>query len=259
MEKPIYEYYGMLADTWDLFRGDTSQWPDKAFYRTIIQQYGQPALDVGCGTGRLVLDYLQEGLDVEGVDNSPPMLALCRQKAVQRGLQPTLYEGWMESLDLPRRYRTILVPSSTFQLLPNLAMAEAAIGRLYRHLEPGGVLVMPFQTFWRAGDPLRVEWVQIGEIVRPEDGALIRRWWRMGFDPESQVHALEEERFEVLIHGQVTATEYYHRPNAFRWYTQAQATALYAGAGFTNIQTFKGDTFEPATGDEDGFCVLGQK
>jgi ubiquinone/menaquinone biosynthesis C-methylase UbiE len=259
MDKPIYEYHGMLAETWDLFRGDTSQSADKAFYRTIIHHYGQPALDVGCGTGRLLLDYLQEGIDVEGVDNSPDMLAVCRHKAANLGLQPTLYEGWMESLNLPRRYHTILVPSSTFQLLADVAAAEAAIGRLYRHLEPGGVLVIPFQTFWKAGNPLLVDWVQIGERARPEDGALIRRWWRMRFNPESQVHDLEEERFEVVVNGQVTATEHYHRPNAFRWYTPAQAIALYAGAGFTDIQTFKGFTFEPATDNEDGFCVLGQK
>ncbi len=259
MTQPNYEYHGMLADTWDLFRGDTSQSPDKSFYREIIRQYGQPVLDVGCGTGRLLLDYLQDGLDVDGVDNSPEMLARCREKAAKLGLQPTLYEGWMETLDLPRRYRTIIVPSSTFQLLPNQADAEMVIGRLYRHLEPGGVLVICFQIFWKSGDPLLVEWVQIGETTRTEDGALIRRWWRMRFDPESQMHALEEERFEVIVNGEVATTEYYHRPNAFRWYTQTQAAALYTGAGFQNIQLFKGEAFEPATDSDSAFYVLGQR
>jgi ubiquinone/menaquinone biosynthesis C-methylase UbiE len=259
MIEPKYDYHGMLADTWDLFRGDTSQSPDKSFYREIIRQYGQPVLDVGCGTGRLLLDYVQEDLDVEGVDNSPEMLALCSAKAAALGFQPALYEGWMETLDLPRRYRTIIVPSSTFQLLPNQEAAEMAIGRLYHHLEVGGVLVMSFQTFWKTGDPLLVDWVQIGEVVRPADGALIRHWWRMRFDPERQMHALEEERFEVIVNGQITATEYYQRPNAFRWYTQAQAAALFAGAGFQNIRTFKWDSFEPATESDSAFYVLGQK
>jgi SAM-dependent methyltransferase len=71
-----YEYRGLMAQAWDLLRGDTSGWPDRAFYRSFIEQRGGAALDVGCGTGRLLLDYLQAGLDVDGVDNSPEMLAI---------------------------------------------------------------------------------------------------------------------------------------------------------------------------------------
>ena len=66
-----YEYRDLLAQTWDLFRGDTSGWVDRFFYRDIITEYGQPVLDVGCGTGRLLLDYMGEGVDIDGVDNSP--------------------------------------------------------------------------------------------------------------------------------------------------------------------------------------------
>lgn len=249
----------MLASTWDLFRGDTSNWSDKFFYQDIIHQYGQPVLDVGCGTGRLILDYLREGMDVDGVDNSPEMLAICRQKAEKLGLHPMLYEQWMESLDLPRRYKTIVVASSSFQLMSELPMANEAIERLYRHLEPGGVLVMSLMAFWTEGMPLQTDWDLVGEMARPEDGAQIRRWVRERYNPETQVTELSEERYEVIVNGQVTFTEYHQKPNSGRWYTQDQAFALYQQAGFRNIQMFAGFTREPATGKEDLFCALGQK
>jgi hypothetical protein len=47
----------------------------------------------------------------------PEMLAICRAKAEKLGLSPTLYQQNMESLDLPRTYRTILAPSSALQRL----------------------------------------------------------------------------------------------------------------------------------------------
>jgi len=96
----MYEYRGLMAATWDLFRGNTSRWADRFFYKEAIAQSGQPVLDVGCGTGRLLLDFLADGIDADGVDNSPEMLARCRQKADTLGLRPRLYEQPMEALEL---------------------------------------------------------------------------------------------------------------------------------------------------------------
>jgi ubiquinone/menaquinone biosynthesis C-methylase UbiE len=84
------------------------------------------------------LDYLTEGIDVDGVDNSPEMLAISRRKAQELGLQPVLYQQAMEALELPRAYRTILVPSSSFQLVTGAEAAVEAMRRFLRHLVPGG-------------------------------------------------------------------------------------------------------------------------
>lgn len=76
-----YEYRGMIASSWDLLRGDTSQFPDRRFYREVINDTGEPVLIVGCGTGRLLLEYLADGIDVEGVDVSLAQLSEMLQRA----------------------------------------------------------------------------------------------------------------------------------------------------------------------------------
>jgi ubiquinone/menaquinone biosynthesis C-methylase UbiE len=263
-EAVAYEYRGLMASTWDLLRGDTSRWPDRSFFLEVIRASGQPALDVGCGSGRLLLDYLARGIDVDGVDISPEMLELCRQKAEQGGLKPALFQQEMETLDLPRRYRTIIVPSSSFQLLTEPATAAGAMKRFFDHLAPGGMLVMPFMVLWTGSalvDSVEVvegEWKQVAERARPEDGALVRRWSRSTYDLAGQLEH-SEDRYEVRRGDEVIAYEEHRRSPATRWYTQEQATTLYRQAGFDDVRLVSGFTWQPAKPDDTLFCVMGMR
>ncbi|HEV8338878.1 MAG TPA: methyltransferase domain-containing protein [bacterium] len=254
-----HEYRGLLAETWDLLRGDTSAWEDRAFYRDLIDQFGQPVLDVGCGTGRLLLDYLAAGVDIDGVDSSPEMLALCRAKAEAAGLQPALFLQQMESLDLPRRYRTIIVPSSSFQLLTDADAAVSGMRRFFEHLLPGGALIMPFMILWEPGSPTQHDqWELMAERVRPEDGAAVRRYGKARYDAAAQLEHTED-RFEVSLNGTIIATEHHIRSPATRWYSQAQAKALFADAGFVNVRAWSGFTRKPALRGDTLFTVTGTK
>jgi ubiquinone/menaquinone biosynthesis C-methylase UbiE len=256
MSTPNYEYHGMLAEFWDLFRGDTSTWEDRFFYLDIVKKYGQPVLDVGCGTGRILLDFMKQGFDIDGVDNSPDMLALCREKAEKLNLNPTIHHQEMDKLSLPRKYQTILVPSSTFQLLLDNTLPPIAIKRFFDHLLPGGILVMPFMTLWKPGQPLESEFTR--EATRPEDGATICRWQYSRFDPDTDLeHTID--RYEIILEGNVIASEEHKQSPGTRSYTQEQAIVLYQKAGFEDIQVFHEFTFEPVKPEDDTFCVLGFK
>lgn len=253
MTPPSYEYYGMMAEFWDLFRGDTSTWEDRFFFLDVVKRYGGPVLDVGCGTGRILLEFMQQGIDIDGVDNSPEMLALLQQKAEKLNLNPTTYQQEMDKLALPRKYQTILVPSSSFQLLLDEKLPPIAIDRFYEHLLPGGVLAMPFMTLWKQDDPLESEFTR--EAIRPEDEATVRRWQYARFDPETDLeHTID--RYEILRDGQVIASEEHHQSPATRSYTQQQAIALYQEAGFKDIQVLREFTFEPVKPEDMTFSVL---
>jgi 2-polyprenyl-3-methyl-5-hydroxy-6-metoxy-1,4-benzoquinol methylase len=100
----------LVAQWWAEF--SEVQPTELAFYHGCILRFGQPALDLACGTGRLLIPLLQVGLDVDGCDLSEDMLVHCRAKAAQAGLTTALYAQPMHDFALPRRYRTIFICDS---------------------------------------------------------------------------------------------------------------------------------------------------
>jgi ubiquinone/menaquinone biosynthesis C-methylase UbiE len=249
-----YEYHGLMAETWDLLRGDPSGRDDRDFYLEMIHRFGQPVLDVGCGTGRLLLDFLAVGIDIEGVDISPEMLAICRQKAEARGLSPLLHEQAIEGLTLPRQYRTILAPSSVLQLITDPVAARKAVARLHAHLQPGGALIAPLMTLWREGMPLQQEWENAQ--IRESDDALLQRMGRVWYDPLTECESTEDI-YQVVVDEVVTAVERHRRSPAGRSYTQDRARNLYESAGFKEISLLSGFTMKPAGEGEMLFTVIG--
>jgi SAM-dependent methyltransferase len=237
-----YEYRGLVAAAWDLLRGDTSGWPDRAFWQKVVAKWGEPVLDVGCGTGRLLVDYASEGIDIDGVE-------------------PQLWEQPMDRLDLPRRYRTILVPSSSFQLVTDPVAATATMRRFRAHLEPGGGLAMSFMVMAEPGsasESQMPEWKVVGEEVRPEDGATVRRWSRARYDLDAQLEHTED-RYEVLVEDRIVDTEHHRRSPSARWYTQPQVVDLYRVAGFADVALYRGFTWQPAIARNRVFCALGRR
>lgn len=249
------EYRGLIASSWDLLRGDTSDWPDRPFFRKIIANDGQPALDVGCGTGRLLLDYLSEGLDVDGIDVSPEMLWICLEKAQDFDLNPTTYQQAIQSLDVPRKYRTIFIPSNSFQLVTDLSNAEAALERCYRHLQRGGKLVMSIMDISQDSTQ---EWQLVAEQQRPQDGLLVRRWLKSTYDPETQLEDTED-RYELVKDGEVVATELHTRSPATRGYALDQIMEMLETAGFREVQAVSGFSEEAASPEDSLFCVFGTR
>lgn len=251
-----YEYHGLMAEAWDILRGDTSQWPDRFFYLDLVKKHGQPVLDVGCGTGRILLDFLGQGIDIDGIDNSPEMLVLCRRKSAGLGLSPNLYQQTMQEMVLPRSYQTILVPSSSLQLVIEPDQAVLAVRRFYEHLLPGGTLAAPFMTLWKEGNPL--DSTDERQAVRSEDGAVIRRFSWSSYDPITQCESTRDE-YQLIVDGKIVTEEHHQRSPATRSYTQDQARALFEEAGFFQVTLYREFTFEPAQPEDTLFSVVGLK
>jgi len=246
----------LVAEYWDLLRGDTSKWSSRPYFLALIRESGQPALDVACGTGRLLLDYMKEGIDIDGVDISPDMIEGARTNARHADLAPSLYVQAMQDLNLPRRYRTIIVPSSSFLHLTDRREADSALAHFLSHLEPGGLLAMSMRIM--DASQAEVDWELDAEAVRPEDGAIVRRWFRCRYEPDKRLQHTED-RYEVLKHGNVIQSEVYASSPYLTWYPLNDALALLKASGFRNVRAHSDFKFEPATDQDANFIVLGNK
>jgi SAM-dependent methyltransferase len=163
-------HYGLVAKWWAEFNREG---PEIDYFRRFVEQ-GQPALDVACGTGRLLLPFLRAGLDVDGCDVSADMIDRCRERARREGFEPTLWATPLHELDAPRRYRTI-VCCGTFGLGSTRAQDEGALLRLREALEPGGTLILDHEVA-RPGQfdvttPLPRPWPERGDRRRADDGS----------------------------------------------------------------------------------------
>ncbi|MEO7572040.1 MAG: class I SAM-dependent methyltransferase [Acidimicrobiales bacterium] len=139
-EDPALFYTGLVAQAYAALR---SVAPDPEPYARFIALSGQPALELGCGDGDPLLELRARGLDIEGLDSSPDMLARCRAAAAERNLVVTLHESPIESMELVRRYRSIFLAGATFNLLVDDDTAWRALARIRAHLEPKGSAHIP--------------------------------------------------------------------------------------------------------------------
>jgi ubiquinone/menaquinone biosynthesis C-methylase UbiE len=236
-------WVGLAAQVWDASGGDEPQW-DHDFFKSVIERQGGAALDVGCGTGRLLLRYLAAGFDVDGIDTSADMLAQCRAKAARQGLTSNLHQQAMQTLDLPRRYRTIYIPCGTFCLILDRSLAFEALRRFYAHLEPEGLLV--FNLFWvfGSGEPLSDnplardhDWNPMWEHSLPDGTKIAQHMRLLKLDRAEQV-VIAERRYQRIANGQVTQEEIF--PSNERWYFQHEMVMMLEKTGFRDVQV-KGD------------------
>jgi SAM-dependent methyltransferase len=227
------KFQGFVAEHYDLWFSKSNNWLDYMFYKGYVLDNQGPAVEIGCGTGRMLLPFVQEGIDVDGVDYSEDMLRVCKSKAEQLGIAPTLYHQSIHQLDLPRQYHTIFIPGNTFNLLTDRTEAIGALRRLYSHLVPGGQLLLtlsvPFKYMLNSKPD---DWKVLAEVSRA-DGAVIRLSERVDIDYWDQLKT-NYNKYEVFKDSKLI--EVHDDTIRVRWFYQFEFELMLSAAEFKEIE-----------------------
>jgi SAM-dependent methyltransferase len=263
-DEPITWHHGLMARWWAEFNLPEDREVD--YYADAIGRFGEPALDLGCGTGRLLVPLLDRGLAVDGVDVSADMVAHAREAASAAGHTPALTVQALHELDLPRRYRTIFM-CGVLGIGGDRTRDREALRRIHDHLEPDGALVMwhefPYAGLdehgwarWlptgRSGIP--TPWPAIGDRRRTTDGDEIELRTRLvEHDPILSRHTYETQA-RLWRNGTVVSEE--TRSLHENLYLAPELLLLLDLAGFRDVRMEAAYEGRPATPADDTVIVV---
>ncbi len=209
--------------------------PDAVFYKSLALECGGPVLELGCGTGRVLLPIAAQGIACTGVDASPAMLEEFRRKPGAEAV--SLVCARMESFDLPgRRFPLIYSAFRAFQHLDAVEQQLACLGRVRAHLAPGGKF---------AFDVFNPKLAKMAQEADPEtldltfrhDGHETRRYATVTRDRAHQVTRVTMRYVEEREGGAPKETTVTF---TMRWFWRYELEHLLHRAGFADV-TIHGD------------------
>jgi SAM-dependent methyltransferase len=231
-----YGEYGFTAEFYDQLpayreRGDVAFWVEMA------QAAGGPVLEIGCGTGRVLIPTARAGGEIVGLDLSSYMLDVCRASLAQESpavqARAQLVTGDMRDFHLGREFALATIPFRPFQHLTTVEDQIACLGAIHRHLAPGGRLILdlfnPSIPYLAAPERLE-ERDDVPEFALPDGRRVLRRARITGRNYLNQVQDVEliyyvthpDGRQERLVHS-----------FPMRYLFRFEAEHLLARCGFT--------------------------
>src|SRR5258708_16206736 len=146
MSSALYDSF--IADYYDASPVVAGRTQDIAFYRSATREFGDPVLELGCGTGRVTMALAEDGSRVSGLDLSERMLERAAQKraAFVREARERVHfvQGDMTGFNVGEKFRLIIIPFRPFQHLAETHQQVNCLFCARKHLARRGRLIVHF-------------------------------------------------------------------------------------------------------------------
>jgi SAM-dependent methyltransferase len=222
---------------------------DVAFFVDLARECGGRVLELGCGTGRILVPTARAGIDIVGLDLSSEMLDVCRDRLAQEPPEVRsrvdLVLGDMRSFDVPGRFSLATIPFRPFQHLLTVADQFACLACVRRHLSDNAQLVLDvFNPSIDALANMKVGEEQDAEpeFVMPDGRRVIRRHRLAATDRFAQVNQHELIYYVTYPDGR---TERIVQAFGLRYSFKFEVEHLLVRAGFSVEHVYAGPDRSP--------------
>jgi len=208
-------------------------------------------VELGCGTGSFTQVMKKLGYDIMGIDMSPEMLNLAREKSAESGLDIMYLEQDMRELDLYCTAGTIVsVCDSINYVLEDEEIIET-FKLVNNFLYPGGVFIFDFNTLHKYRDV-------IGDTTIAENREDCSFIWDNYYDDESHIN-----EYDLTIFAKVDAQkELFARSvetHYQRGYTLDEMKSFVKAAGLVFITAIDADTHEDPSDDSERIYIVARE
>ncbi len=118
---------------------------DLSFWLSQARHYGDPILELACGTGRVALPLAQAGFRVIGIDYAEAMLQEARKKATAAHIDIAWINADIRNFDVGQTFPLIIFPANAICHLLDRAALEACLACVRKHLaQPGRLIIAVF-------------------------------------------------------------------------------------------------------------------
>jgi SAM-dependent methyltransferase len=251
-----------LAELYDQVPAYVSR-EDVALFVEEAVASGGPVLELGCGTGRVLLPTARAGVAITGLDLSQAMLGALRRKLAQEPAEVQarvrLVHGDMCEFDLGQRFACVTIPFRPFQHLITVAEQMACLRSANRHLARGGRLVLDLfhPDLAKLADPGQGRETQDFADAPLPGGGRVSRTHRF-----AATHRAEQYNdVEMIYHvtGPDGRTERIVHTFPFRYVFRYEMEHLLARCGFRVAELFGDFDLSPFADDSPQMIFVAEK
>ena len=249
--------YDIYARFYDLDFGDLDA--DLPMFQQFAVRCGSPILELGCGTGRVLLPLARQGFQVTGVDISPEMLDLARHRIAAESLaeRVTLVQQDMRELDLDDRFNLAFAAVNTFMHMHSTDDQLAALGRIRHHLNPGGLLLLDlFNPDLARLLDFRGQLALEKVMTDPDTGHPLMRFHTEKVDLAQQIISVTFIVDEIDAEGQVQRTLF---PFSVRYLFRHELELLLRHAGFEVEAIYGSRDLDDFTSDSERMIAVARR
>ena len=229
------KYTGLEAKLYDLFRG-SDDFDEVGYYVDLALNRGGNCLDVGCGTGRVLVPIARQGIKIIGLDNSSAMIDECRKRLSAEDAIADLIEEDMTNFNYENNFDLIIIPGGSFQLLDERDDALTALKNFRKHLQPEGLFVMSlFTPFYEISHEF-LDGVWRLEKDEKIEGSESRALCHSCVDLDRCENIMEvRHRFELINNTGIPESSEI-KFSRLRWYGKYEIKLLLESAGFQHVR-----------------------